>query len=108
MRLLCDENVRRSIYNVLSKEGHDVVRVQDELDIGFGDVELVQFCRDEDRILLTNDDVFFRFDDHTGVLLLVRQTAAPRSVATAVRRIESLVGVASLEGRVLHVTGEWD
>lgn len=97
MRLLCDENVRRSIYDVLSQEGHDAVRVQDGLEIGFGDEALVRFCREEGRILPTNDDDLLRFDDHPGVLFLVRQTASPRSVATAVRRTEPLVGAAALE-----------
>jgi predicted nuclease of predicted toxin-antitoxin system len=84
MRLLCDENVRWSIYNVLSQEGHDVVRVQDELELGFEDRELLQFCRDEERVLLTNDDDFFQFEDHPGILYLACQTASPRALATAV------------------------
>lgn len=86
--------------------GHDAVRVQEDLELGFDDGAIVQYWREEGRIILTNDG-FFRFDDRSGVLLLARQTAAPRAVATAVRRIESLVGVDALDGRVMHVPGEW-
>lgn len=86
--------------------GHDVVSVQDDLELRFDDGAIVQYWREEGRIILTNDG-FFRFDDHPGVLFLARRTAAPRAVATAVRHAESLVGVDALDGRMLHVPGEW-
>ena len=71
MRLCCDENIKRSITNLLAQEGYDVVRVQDELGLGFEDEAIIRFCRETDRVLLTNDDDFFEFEDHPGVPFLV-------------------------------------
>lgn len=59
MKLCCDENIKRSITTLLEQEGYDVVRVQDELELGFKDEAIVRFCRKTDRILLTSDDDFF-------------------------------------------------
>ncbi|WP_331232875.1 DUF5615 family PIN-like protein [Natronorarus salvus] len=35
MRLLCDENVKRSVFELLRQEGYDVERVQGRLELGF-------------------------------------------------------------------------
>ncbi|MFC4986886.1 DUF5615 family PIN-like protein [Saliphagus infecundisoli] len=60
MRLCCDENIKRSIYSLLEQEGYEVVRVQDELTLGDDDSEVIEYCRAEQRVLLTNDDDFLR------------------------------------------------
>ena len=73
MKLCCDENIKRSITTILDQEGHDVVRVQDELDLGDADRTVLEFCRETDRILLTNDDDFFDFETHPGILFLDEQ-----------------------------------
>jgi len=78
MRLCCDENIKRSITNLLAQEGYDAVRVQDELELGFEDEAIIRFCREESRVLLTNDDDFFEFEDHPGVLFLAEQRTPPR------------------------------
>lgn len=104
MRLCCDENVKRSVTSLLRQEGHDVVRVQDELELGDGDAEIVAFCRETDRVLLTNDDDFFEFDD-CGVLFLTEQGAPPREVATAIQRIDRHSDRAA--DRVWHVPNGW-
>lgn len=107
MRILSDENIKRSITHLLSQEGHDVVRVQDELELGFDDGDIIDYCRDEGRMILTNDDDFFDFDDHPGVLFLTRQTTPARDVANAVRHIERQFESDDLEGVVLHVPDGW-
>lgn len=107
MNLVCDENVKTSILNLLIQEGHDVVRVQD-IELGINDSDVIEYCRSERRVLLTNDDDFFDFDSHPGVLFLARQTAAPRDVANAVRRIERQFSTEELADTVLHVPGGWD
>ena len=48
MRLLCDENVKRSVFELLRQEGYDVERVQDRLELGFEDEEIVTYCRQND------------------------------------------------------------
>jgi predicted nuclease of predicted toxin-antitoxin system len=105
MRLCCDENVKRSVTELLSQEGYDVVRVQDELELGFEDAEIIAFCRETDRVLLTNDDDFFHFEDHPGILFLDEQRTPPRDVVTAIGRIDR--HVPEMAGQVWHLPDGW-
>lgn len=107
MRLLCDENVRGSIVRLLDQEGYDVERVQDALAVGFEDDDIVAYCRNSSRVLLTNDEDFFDAETHSGVLYLTKQRTAPRDVIAAIREIERHVGPETLEGRVLHIPDGW-
>lgn len=107
MRLCCDENIKRSIYSLLEQEGYDGVRVQDELTLGDDDSEVIDYCRREHRVLLTNDDDFFEFETHPGIFFLDEQTAPARDVVTAIRRIEGFVGADTLTDQVLHVPDGW-
>lgn len=105
MRICVDENVKRSLTTLLEQEGYDVVRVQDELELGFEDEAIVAFCRESERILLTNDDDFFAFDDHPGVLFLAEQRTPAREAVLAIQRIDRYVN--DLHGRVWHVPDGW-
>jgi len=105
MKLCCDENIKRSVTNLVMQEGHDVVRVQDKLELGFEDSAIIAFCRESDRVLLTNDDDFFQFDEHPGVLFLEEQLAPPRNVATAIQRLDG--HVPDLADEVWHVPDGW-
>lgn len=107
MRLLCDENVKGSLYSLLEQEGYEVARVQDALAIGDTDREIIDHCRTEQWILLTNDDDFFAFDTHPGILFLDEQTVPARDVVTAIRRIEGFVDGEELKNQVLHVPDGW-
>ena len=105
MRLCCDENIKRSITNLLAQEGYDAVRVQDELELGFEDEAIIRFCREESRVLLTNDDDFFEFENHPGVLFLAEQRTSPRRAVTAIQRIDRQV--TETAGQVWHVPNGW-
>ena len=105
MRLCCDENIKRSITNLLAQEGYDAVRVQDDLELGFEDEAIIRFCRDESRVLFTNDDDFFEFEDHPGVLFLAEQRTPPRRAVTAIQRIDRQV--TETAGQVWHVPNGW-
>lgn len=107
MKLLCDENVRGSIVRLLEQEGYDVERVQDSLIVGFEDADIVEYCRSDRRVLLTNDDDFFEFDSHSGILFLTEQRVPPRDVVAALQRIERHVDRPTLKNRVLHVPDGW-
>jgi hypothetical protein len=50
--------------------------MQDELELWFEDEEIVRFCRETDRVLLTNDD-FLEFDDHPGIFFPEEQRTPP-------------------------------
>lgn len=105
MNILSDENIKHSITELLSQEGHDVVRVQDALALGFSDSEIIQFCRNESRVLLTNDDDFISFTDHPGIFFLDEQMTKARTVATAIGRIERTVP--DVADHVWHVPDGW-
>lgn len=105
MRICVDENVKRSLTALLEQEGYDVVRVQDELELGFEDAAILNFCRRTRRVLLTNDDDFFEFEDHHGILFLAEQRTPPRKAVTAIQRIDRHVD--DLDGRVCHVPDGW-
>lgn len=107
MKLLCDENIKTSILTLLRQEGHDVTKVQDTLEIGDDDEDIIEHCRTDDRVLLTNDDDFFAFDYHSGILYLDEQTAPPRAVATAIRNIERHLPTDVLRETVVHVPNGW-
>ena len=104
MKLCCDENIKRSITNLLEQEGYDVVRVQDELELGFEYNPIVRFCRENHRVLLTNDD-FFEFEEHPGILFLDEQRTPSRKAVTALQRIGRQV--TEMAGQVWHVPNGW-
>lgn len=106
MKLACDENIKASITDLLVQEGHDVIRIQD-VELGIGDWDVIEYCREEQRVLLTNDTDFFDFDSHSGTLFLTHQTTPARDVANAVRHIEQQFRAEELEGLVLHVPDGW-
>jgi predicted nuclease of predicted toxin-antitoxin system len=105
MKICCDENVTRSATEILRQEGYDVVRVQDALDLGFGDDDIMSFCRETDRLVLTNDEDFFDFDDHPGILFLDEQRTPPRDIVTTITRIDR--HVPETAGTVWHVPDGW-
>ncbi|ERH03142.1 MAG: hypothetical protein J07HN6_00146, partial [Halonotius sp. J07HN6] len=73
MRCCYDENIRRSISVLLAQEDHDIVRVQDELGLIMPNNEIIDYCNETDRVLLTNDDDFFSYDTHPGICFLEAQ-----------------------------------
>jgi predicted nuclease of predicted toxin-antitoxin system len=105
MKLCCDENIKRSVTELLAQEGYDVVRVQDELELGSEDAEIMTFCRETDRVLLTNDADFFRFEEYPGILFLDEQRTPPRDVVTAIQRIDR--HVPELAEQVWHIPDGW-
>jgi predicted nuclease of predicted toxin-antitoxin system len=110
MRLLADEHVPPAFVSALRGEGHDVVVVGDVVDPGADDTVLLEYARDTDRVILSEDTDFRGADpeltaeDHPGILAC--DTAAPPGeIAAAVRRIDSLTE--DLVGTVLFVPGNW-
>jgi predicted nuclease of predicted toxin-antitoxin system len=91
-RILADENVERATVNVLRKLGHDVERLGDVAELGFGadDESIVRYARDHDRLILTQDDDFFtelEVRDTAGVLFQQDQTLSTREVGDAVHEM---------------------
>ena len=110
MRLLADEHIPPAFISALRGEGHDVAVVGDDLKLGASDTTLLEYARDTDRVIVSEDTDFRGADpeldveSHPGVLAC--DTAAPAGeVAAAVRRIDTLSD--DLDGTVLFVPSAW-
>ena len=110
MRLLADEHMPSAIISALRGEGHDVAAIGNDLELGASDTTLLEYARDTDRIIVSEDTDFRGADpeldveSHPGVLAC--DTAAPAGeITAAIRRI----GVLSddLDETVLFVPGTW-
>ena len=110
MRLLADEHIPPAVISALRGEGHDVAVIGDDLESGASDTTLLEYARDTDRVIVSEDTDFRGADpeldveSHPGVLAC--DTAAPAGeIAAAVRRIDTLSD--DLDETVLFVPGTW-
>ena len=110
MRLLADEHIPPAVISALRGEGHDVAVIGDDLELGASDTTLLEYARDTDRVIVSEDTDFRGADpeldveSHPGVLAC--DTAAPAGeIAAAVRRIDTLSD--DLDETVLFVPGTW-
>jgi predicted nuclease of predicted toxin-antitoxin system len=88
MSLLADVHVKTAYCNALRSHNHDVIRVQDVISPDAVDATVMEYARDHNRVVLTNDDKDFkRFETHHEVLF-VPQNMRPKDVETTVSRIE--------------------
>ena len=99
-----------AIISALRGEGHDVTVVGDDLELGASDTTLLEYARDTDRVIVSEDTDFLgagpelNVESHPDILAC--DTAAPAGeVAAAVRRIDTLSD--DLDGTVLFVPNAW-
>jgi predicted nuclease of predicted toxin-antitoxin system len=110
MRLLADEHVPPAIVSALRGEGHNIAVVGDDIELGSEDTVLLEYARDTDRIILSEDTDFrganpeLTVEQHPGILAC-DTTASPGEIAAATRRIETFAD--DLTGTVLYVPGNW-
>ena len=110
MRLLGDEHVPPPVVSALRGEGHDVAVVGDDLELGASDTDLLDYARDDDRVIVSEDTDFRGADPelaveaHPGVLAC-DTAASPGEIAAAIRRIDALSE--DLGGTLLFVPGDW-
>ena len=110
MRLLADGHIPPAVISALRGEGHDVAAVGNDLELGASDTTLLEYARDTDRVIVSEDTDFRGADpeldveSHPGVLAC--DTAAPAGeIAAAIRRIGALSD--DLDETVLFVPGTW-
>lgn len=110
MRLLADEHVPPAVISALRGEGHNVAVVSDEIALGSEDAVLLEFARETNRVILSEDTDFrgaspeLDSGSHPGILAC-DTAAAPGEIATAVRRIDAYTD--DLSETVLFVPGNW-
>lgn len=110
MRLLADEHVPPAIVSALRGEGHDVAIVGEDVELGSEDTVLLQYARETDRLILSEDTDFRGADpelnvEHHPGILACNTAASAGEIAAAIRRIEMYTD--DLAGTVLHVPGNW-
>jgi len=91
-RILADENIESATIHYLQKLDHDVERIGgvDELEFGTDDRCIIEYARNTDRLILTQDDDFFtQFDIEktAGVLFQTDQTLSAREVGDIVHEL---------------------
>jgi predicted nuclease of predicted toxin-antitoxin system len=110
MRILADEHVPPAFVSALRGEGHDVAVVGDDIDLGSADSVVLEYARENERVILSEDTDFRGADSelsetsHPGILAC-DTAASPGEIATAVRRIDTHTD--SLTDTVLFVPGNW-
>jgi predicted nuclease of predicted toxin-antitoxin system len=108
-RLLCDENLGRTVPRLLREAGHDVQALCENVERGASDQAVFDLAVTDDRILVTRDLDFsdirrFPLGAHLGLVVLRYPSDAPAaSLAEAVLRTLDRAGVEIL-GALLVVT----
>ena len=110
MRLLADEHVPPAVISVLRGEGHDVATVGNDLELGASDTTLIEYARDTDRVIVSEDTDFRGADPELDVesrpgVLACDTTAPAGEIAATVRHIGALSD--DLDGTVLFMPGTW-
>ena len=113
LRFATDENFNGNIVRILLMRlpGIDLVRIQDTLQYGKDDRDVLAWCADEDRILISHDIATlktFAYERVDGGLrmpgvLLCDQYASPRIIADEIVLIELCSTAADWAGNVWYL-----
>lgn len=106
IRYFTDEHVATAIPNGLRKRGIDVLTVSEAGLLGTDDEDLLEFVREEQRVIVTQDRDFLRLAgqkaNHPGVVYAPQE----RSIGELVRMLDLLFQVSDAEemkGRVEYI-----
>lgn len=96
MRFLTDEHVPRVFISTLRSNGHDVLRANDAIGEGTDDEQLLEFCSDDGRVLVTNDKKDFSGPlsdgvDHDGIVVYTDPNVLRDDPESAVRAVERVL-----------------
>lgn len=91
-RILADENVERATISYLQKLDHEIEWIGDvdALGLGADDTSIVNYAKEHDSLILTQDDDFFtRIEpsETTDVLFVPDQTLSAREVGDIVHEL---------------------
>lgn len=111
LRLLLDEDTERRLAEYLENGGHDVERVVDVGDLGPGakDVEVREYARQTDRILVTHDDDHDSVSptEHAGVFYCPNQRLSSFDVYRIIDAITSSYPSVDSMQPVVYLTESW-
>jgi len=105
MRFKIDENLHRDAAELLKRHGHDAMTVVDQGLRGYGDGEIANVCRKEQRAIVTLDLDFsdvrvYSPGDYVGIIVLRLSDQSRGSVLKVIGRIIPLFGTEMLIGRL--------
>lgn len=109
-RLLADENVERATINYLRKLDHSVEWIGDvrELGLGADDTSIAEYARENDRLLLTQDNDFFTeldIDRTAGVLFQRDTTLSAREVGDIVHEMSRYIDTSDIT--LEYISRDW-
>lgn len=102
----CDEHMRRAVWMSLRSKGLDVRTMEEENLKGMDDNELLQFCLERNRILLTNDRDFLTLTKqnmHAGILFLTSQQAPVAEITSKILYLCYALDYAQFQNSVFYV-----
>jgi len=90
-----DEHVPSVFVTTLRSNGHDVVRATDVFGEGTDDRQLLEYCGEHDRLLITHDKKDFSSTiseevDHAGIVIYTDPIFLRRDPETAVRILDRI------------------
>lgn len=71
-----DEHIKKGISEGVKRRGVEIYTVEDEGIKGKSDEALLQFAKQKNRVILTNDSDFLEIEDHPGILYITTQYAS--------------------------------
>lgn len=110
MKLVADEHVPPAFVKALRGDGHDVTAVGDAVELGVDDDSILDYARDHDRVIVSEDSDFRGADPNLDIenhpsVLACDTTAKPGDIVAAVRRIERLSD--DLTNTVVFTPHDW-
>lgn len=113
VKILLDEHVGRVFERLLHERGHEVEQAKDRFGESTGDAELLKWCNEHDRVLVTNNAKDFeplhQDRDHAGILLYHAQelpNTDPEGLARTVDEVFNQYGTDGIENKLVDL-GEW-
>ncbi|RXK47423.1 DUF5615 family PIN-like protein [Halorientalis pallida] len=104
-----DEHVPHAFVSALESNGFSVVTAAGEHGQDTVDEELLAWCGDSDRVLVTNDRDFVELDEqvnHAGLVIYTSQAISPSDFARAIRRVDRQFGAKEMRD-VLVWLDQW-
>lgn len=111
LRLLLDQDTELLLARSLRNAGHDVRRVVTTSALGDGtpNSEIASFANTHERIIVTYDSDFTRFDstDHVGVFYAPDQRLPAHEIGEIIERVCEVYPARADLPTIVYLTSEW-
>jgi predicted nuclease of predicted toxin-antitoxin system len=108
LRFFADEHVKSAYVTILRSNGYEVSAVGRDYESGVEDDEHLERCRNERRVIITNDDDFVRLAEnrpHAGVIRYEKQSHSPKKFLRAVMRIDEFFSPEEMRDHIEWLEG---